>query len=178
MSALNIPKEDSFIFYSVIYNEESHNFGDALDICCDLMGREVDYEVLHPKSNPSVSYYSKEMGNDLSRFIVCFEKKFKRTSLVDFKKKVTALEKENSKDNKRTINIDSGVLSLEQMILATGKPYAHRVYLSEGVYADLSYIFQNGKYCDLPWTYPDYKDQDKLSFFLKMRQLLKTSLTS
>jgi hypothetical protein len=55
------------------------------------------------------------------------------------------------------------------LILATGKGYSHRPYLRDGIYADLTLIYQNRQFCSLPWTYPDYADEKQLEIFGKIR---------
>jgi len=75
-------------------------------------------------------------------------------------------------DGARTVNIDFGVLSLENVILATNKPFAHRVYLTNGVYLDLTYIYQDRTYNKVPWTYPDYAHPEIISFFNLAREVL------
>ena len=83
--------------------------------------------------------------------------------------KATAIEIKKSNDNKRLINIDIGYVAKEQVILATGKPYSHRIYLSEGVHAELVYTFQDKSFKSLPWTYPDYQDEEKIALFNRIR---------
>jgi hypothetical protein len=57
-----------------------------------------------------------------------------------------------------------------RFILATGKNYAHRIYLGKGIYADLTLIFQKGAFRKLPWTYPDYSDPEMLACLMAVRR--------
>ncbi|MCK4785250.1 MAG: DUF4416 family protein, partial [Desulfobacteraceae bacterium] len=66
-------------------------------------------------------------------------------------------------------NIDPGCISPERLILATGKNYVHRIYLSKGIYADLTLIFKKGSFSPLKWTYPDYADPEVIGFFNGVR---------
>ena len=54
---------------------------------------------------------------------------------------------------KRRLNIDPGYIAQAHLILATGKGFSHRPYLRDGIYADLTLIFQDGTFRSLPWTY-------------------------
>jgi hypothetical protein len=72
----------------------------------------------------------------------------------------------------RVVNIDVGCLSLENLQLATGKPFSHRIYLGKGVYSDLTYLFRKKTFEVLPWTYPDYRENEILRFFNLARQTL------
>lgn len=133
-------------------------------------------ETLYPVENPSLDYYAKEMGakDKLMRGITFFKKPQAREKLLEAKLWCQAQEEHRAKDNQRSINLDPGYLALEQLVLATGKKYSHRVYLAQGVYAELCLQFQQGAFKTLPWTYPDYQDPKKLAFFLKMREHLKS----
>ena len=73
-------------------------------------------------------------------------------------------------DDKRQVNIDPGYLSAERFVLATGKNYTHRIYLSKGIFADLTLIFTKGNFHTLPWTYPDYADLRMIRFLKIVRE--------
>jgi len=71
------------------------------------------------------------------------------------------------------VNIDPGYIALEHVILATTKGYAHRIYLKNGIYADLTLIYRDGTYRPLDWTYPDYAEKDTISLFNRWRDYYK-----
>jgi hypothetical protein len=77
------------------------------------------------------------------------------------------------------VNIDPGYLSQAHLILATGKGYTHRPYLRNGIYADLTLIYQGKKFRSLPWTYPDYADEKQLAMLevIRARYLLQLKMT-
>jgi len=80
--------------------------------------------------------------------------------LVDLKIWTVELEARFSDDMaRRQVNIDPGYISIERLVLATGKNNVHRIYLGRGVWADLTLIFQQGEFRPLPWTYPDYASE-------------------
>lgn len=101
-------------------------------------------------------YYYAEMGSPLWRRLLAFTSLISPEDLAAIKVKTNALEKEFAKEGKRQVNIDPGYLTAERLVLATGKNYTHRIYLKDGVYADLTLIYQKGDFRSLPWTYPDY----------------------
>lgn len=115
-------------------------------------------------------YYQQEMGENLLRRFLAVEKLLDAEALPDIKLAANRIEEKFSKDNKRRVNIDPGYLSAAHLILATGKGYAHRPYLRDGIYADLTLIFQDGKYCALPWTYPDYAEEKQKAMFAVIRE--------
>jgi hypothetical protein len=56
----------------------------------------------------------------------------------------------------RRVNIDPGYLSASQLVLASTKPFSHRIYLERGIWAEVTLLFKKGSFTSLPWTYPDY----------------------
>lgn len=117
-------------------------------------------------------YYSKEMGGPLYRTFLSFKPLLQRGRLVEAKLFSNTVENRLAKsDGSRRINVDPGYLTDGQLILATGKNYSHRVYLGEGIFADLTLIYKEGRYQPLPWTYPDYKEAPIQSLLLKMREI-------
>jgi len=115
-------------------------------------------------------YYAREMGWPLHRRFISFEELILPETLVDVKLNTNAMENAFLVDGKRRINIDPGMISAERLILATGKNYIHRVYLSNGIYADLTLLFKRGGFQPLEWTYRDYAEPDMIRFFNELRQ--------
>jgi len=122
-------------------------------------------------------YYAHEMGEGLTRFFAVSLQPRDRSELVAEKMKALLIEKITAIDNRRVINIDPGFLSLEQVVLSTAKPYAHRIFLAPGVFAELTLQFQAGEFHALPWTYPDYSDAQHLELFHFLRSFLRTRET-
>jgi hypothetical protein len=114
-------------------------------------------------------YYASEMGWPLYRQFISFSRLIGPDTLVDIKLLTNTLEQGHLVKTSRTINIDPGYLSLERLILATGKNYIHRVYLNRGIYADLTLVFHAGTFKPLPWTYPDYADERVIRHFNMLR---------
>jgi hypothetical protein len=118
-------------------------------------------------------YYKGEMGKDLSRFFILFEPLLQRDTLLEMKLKTNDIEHLLSTNGKRTVNIDPGYIALEHVVLATTKGYTHRIYLGKGIFADLTFIYNDGTYKPLEWTYPDYSSKDIISLFNKWRDHCK-----
>lgn len=156
------------LFGSFLYSDEldpdflKKNWEDQFGECVKLI----------PGQNPLFQYYSKEMGENLNRFFLLTTKSFPREFLLSTKLQSITWEKRWSENHKRKVNIDIGFLTLENFVLATTKNYSHRVYLGQNIFADLTYIFQKGEFHFLPWTYPDYRDDEKVKFFELGRMFL------
>ncbi len=118
-------------------------------------------------------YYEKEMGPDLVRQWVAFHGLVEPDRLFDFKRTTGLLEKRFLGPNgKRRVNLDPGLLTLHNLVLASTKGFAHRVYLRDGIYAELTLIFQSGKFQPLAWTYPDYQTPVCQEFLMRCRKEL------
>ncbi len=134
----------------------------------EAIGGKVDW-VSPPLFFDRTRYYEKEMGWPLFRRFITFENLIDPEQLVEIKLRTYAIEQNRLAEGKRRINIDPGYISPERLILATGKNFTHRVYLSKGIYADLTLIFQKGSFKPLEWTYPDYAAPDLINIFHGIR---------
>jgi hypothetical protein len=121
-------------------------------------------------------YYEKEMGWPLHRRFISFKILVRPQDIVEIKWKTNTLEKKESQRGKRKINIDPGYVALERLVLATGKNYTHRIYLSKGIFADLTLIFQRGSFSPLAWTYRDYGDPESIDYFNGVRERYKRQI--
>ncbi|HOM06746.1 MAG TPA: DUF4416 family protein [Syntrophales bacterium] len=121
-------------------------------------------------------YYRREMGSDLMRRFFSFGPLMPPETLPDRKIKADLLEADFAVSGNRRVNIDPGYVSNHHLILATGKAFAHRPYLRDGVYADLTLIFREGGFQPLPWTYPDYGSEEVRGVFFSIRQKYRKQL--
>ncbi|MBN2314820.1 MAG: DUF4416 family protein, partial [Sedimentisphaerales bacterium] len=65
-----------------------------------------------------------------------------------------------------------------KLVLATTKNYSHRIYIGNKMYAEVTLIFEKGRWQPLPYTYPDYREQYYFDFFEKVRAQLLEQLKS
>jgi hypothetical protein len=141
-----------------------------------LLGLEQEFGALDFLTEPEpftyTTYYEREMGAGLYRQTIAFLNLLSPEILPDVKLLTNALEQKLAVSGSRRVNIDPGLLSEERLILASGKNFTHRIYLRSGIYADLTLIYQKGRYLSLPWTYPDYQTPRILHFFGALRQKL------
>jgi hypothetical protein len=138
----------------------------------------IDYESeLLPFDH--TAYYAAEFGENLKRRFVAFEELVHPGRLAEIKLLTNALEMEWVVEGKRRINIDPGYVSHSKLVLATTKDHAHRIYLSQGIYAGVTLNFRDGTFRAWPWTYPDYASPTLIAIFNQIRgiyvkQLRKT----
>lgn len=119
-------------------------------------------------------YYDEEMGTGLLRTYATFGDMTAEDELRRMKRVTEQCEAEffYPGTERRRINLDPGVLTAEHLVLASHKRASHRVYLGDRVYAELEFVYRNGTFQPLPWTYPDYRTKAALGFFNEARSLL------
>ncbi len=117
------------------------------------------------------SYYRKEMGEGLVRTFLSFEGLVSQDFLVEAKYQAMDLEEKWKEGGGRRVNIDPGILTAERLVLATTKNFTHRIYLSRGIFADLTLVYARGGFSPLSWTYPDYREDWSLEFWNSVRRM-------
>ena len=125
------------------------------------------------------AYYEPEMGPGLLRQWVAVRDPIRIVELPDFKKYTNKLEKYWADDaGLRRVNADPGYLTDAKVVLATTKDQIHRLYMGSGIYEEVTLHYKRGSgYEPWPWTYPDYRTEAALEFFMKVRTLLRANDT-
>ncbi|MCX7702856.1 MAG: DUF4416 family protein [Planctomycetota bacterium] len=125
-------------------------------------------------------YYTESMGKPLLRKFFSFAPLIAQESLREIKLKTNALEKRFAEDKRfdvtRPVNLDPGILTASRLVLASCKDYSHRIYLGEGVYAEVTLIYRKGEFAPLEWTYPDYRSAEYREYFSKVRSIYLSQL--
>ena len=177
MKAPAIPEKTDYrhppkarIFCGLIYNQQ-------IDITRIFNTLEKQWGTIDfvSRSFPFIytRYYEKEMGPDLLRKFLCFENFIEQDALPALKWAAKRLEQtEMHPSGGRKVNIDPGLLLPDKLVLATTKSCTHRPYLGQGIYADLTLIYQSKSYKPLPWTYPDYAAEEIIQMFNDLRKRL------
>jgi len=128
--------------------------------------------VLYPFDIHS-SYYEREMGCDLIKQFVSFERRIPMDRLPAIKIATNKLEERFARREGerlgRRVNVDPGYMASSKLVLATTKNYDHRIYLGEGIFADLTLRYCHGRFETLDWTYPDYRTDLAQKFFAEVR---------
>ncbi|MCS6875399.1 MAG: DUF4416 family protein [Aquificaceae bacterium] len=115
-------------------------------------------------------YYRPEMGEELYKVFLSLKGFMWRNELKDFKLWAMEWERAYSCHNRRTLNIDPGYVEESHLVLASSKKRGGRLYLGEGVYAEIEYLFVYERFKPLYWTYGDYRDKRVKSFFELVRE--------
>ncbi len=156
-------------------------------LACEGEGGQALLERLERRFGPSdwtspqlpftyTRYYDREMGGPISRCFLSFRELVDPQRLAGIKLETNRLEAELSREGRRRVNLDPGLLSLSRFVLASTKPSAHRIALAEGIHAEVTLIFERGGFRPLEWTYPDYRSPEYLEILNRIRALLKAQL--
>lgn len=116
-------------------------------------------------------YYENEFGKNLFRKFISFKKLIQPSILPKIKIITNRIEKKLSSHTRRQINIDPGYLGLAKLVLATTKDYKHRIYLNQGIYAEITLFYQDKTFKSWEWTYPDYKTPEYIAIFNRIRDI-------
>ena len=118
-------------------------------------------------------YYTPEMGPGLLRKFVTHERLISPDQIAPIKLHTNEMEAELAcqlaASVPRPVNLDPGYLDGSKLVLATTKDYVHRIYLRDGIYAEITLTYKKGSYVPTPWTYRDYATAPYLAFFAQAR---------
>jgi hypothetical protein len=124
-------------------------------------------------------YYEKQMGKNLKRKFLSFQKLIEPESLSAIKLDTNRLEEEIREElniPNRAVNLDPGYLTSASLIMATAKDFSHRIPLQNGIYAHLEFLFGKDEIRVLDWTYPDFRCRGYQDYFLGLRRLYLSQL--
>jgi hypothetical protein len=67
-------------------------------------------------------------------------------------------------------------LQLGKFLLASTKDQGHRIYLRDGIYAEVTLRFEGKEFVPWPWTYADYREPMAREFLRQAREELRVKL--
>ena len=164
------PPDPAFLFIGTLYRKEEC-FSEAREKLKASFG-EIAFQ------SPALpwdysDYYKEELGSPITRAFIFFRNLINPEALAGIKLFTIDLELKLSAGGKRSINLDPGYLTSYQIVLASTKSYAHRVYLGKGIYAEVTLIHRDSRYCPHLFTYRDYASDEYIQIFERARSLLK-----
>jgi hypothetical protein len=119
------------------------------------------------------TYYHATMGLDLRKQFFVFRDLIEPDRLAVIKIQTNAWERELADAGMfaeaRPLNLDPGILVLGKFMLATTKDQSHRIYLRDGIFAEVTLRFHAGAFEPWPWTYADYRQSQVLAFLHEAR---------
>lgn len=114
-------------------------------------------------------YYARSMGLHLKKQFVALAPLAAPEALVERKRASnefeSAMAERGTFSVDRPVNLDPGYLTESKLILASTKDHAHRIFLGQGVFAEITLAYRRHAWQGQPWTYPDYLRSDYHAFF-------------
>jgi len=165
-----IKTQNARLFSAITYPKEV-KWENALAPFCEKYGAiahfygPVDFDQF-------TRYYSDEMGYGLMKTYISFDTLIDRGDLAEIKNFTNNLEQKTARNGNRTINIDPGYITNDKLVLASTKDFYHRIYLSDGIFAEVTLHYRRGRYRKFSWTYNDYFTDGFISFLEKIRSVL------
>ncbi len=142
----------------------------------------IDHRDMQYAFDPLTNYYRDEFGSGLKKQIFSTTDLVGPRDLVDVKIHTNAIEalfaRGPEPSTSRTINIDPGYLNHSKVVLATTKDHAHRLYIDNGIFEEITLNFHRREkgYLANAWTYPDYQMPERLAFFGAVRETYSRQL--
>jgi hypothetical protein len=124
-------------------------------------------------------YYAATMGDDLKKQFLACERLVDPGKLASIKRQTNEWEAEYAAFGRhaesRPLNLDPGYVTPAKLVLASTKDHAHRLYLADGIYAEVTLAYRARAWQPQDWTYPDFRRADYHEFFTSCRELLLNS---
>ncbi|MBP7867603.1 MAG: DUF4416 family protein [Acidobacteria bacterium] len=128
----------------------------------------------------STDYYRDETGDRVDRRFVTFRSLAAPDTLADLKIRTNRLEEGLATSLgspwPRPVNLDPGYVEPAKLVLASTKNFYHRVYLRDGIWAEVTLHFQAGAWRTFPWTFPDFAAETYHGFFREIREQYRREL--
>ena len=122
-------------------------------------------------------YYAESMGTGLKKQLLVFDEMFDPGELAPTKILSNQWEEQYASEfehaESRPLNIDPGYITEAKLVLATTKDRDHRIYLQQGIFAEVTLHFRAKQWTSSRWTYADYQRHDFQEFFTNCRNLLR-----
>lgn len=101
--------------------------------------------------------YYEEIAPELDRVFVSYPGLYKMSDLPGWKLESCAMERESGNGAGRRVNIDPGTIDGARLLLASTKGQAHRVYLKDGIFCEVTLCRRKGHWESFFYTFPDFK---------------------
>ncbi len=148
-----------------VYHQLTDNFGN-IDYTSELL------------PFTSTNYYEAEMGKNIHRQFISFENLIDPGTLAHKKLYTNQVEQTYLAEDttRRRVNLDVGYICLAKLVLASTKDHAHRIYLRDGVYAEITLRYYQKTFQPWEWTYPDYRLPTYIKIFNHIRTIYREQL--
>ena len=116
----------------------------------------------------SLTDYYDGISPTLFRTFVCFAGFYSAGDLPDLKMTTCAVERRSR--TPRCVNLDPGYVNGSRLVLASTKDHAHRIYLRNGIFAEVTLRYRFKKWVSFDYTFPDFASGMYDAFLEKARK--------
>lgn len=166
------------LFFIAAFSSSIELLDKALDTAVEDFGplwrKSPDF-----RFDPYTAYYEPQMGKGLFKTFWAFDWLIDPGELAKIKRRTNCREEEFALSDgerlgvERPLNLDPGYIDLGKLVLASTKDHGHRIYLSRGIFAEITLSFTQKRWQSLPWTYADYQSEGYQRFFDECRDRLR-----
>lgn len=118
-------------------------------------------------------YYEKETGGEILKKFITVEKLINPDKISDIKLKTNKMEEKlagNAGGLSRPVNLDPGYIEPSKLVLASTKNFSHRIYIGKKIWAEVTLVYNKGKWISFDYTFPDHKEDRYHGFFSQVRE--------
>ena len=127
-------------------------------------------------------FYDAAMGTDLLKVLVAFDSLCDPVGLAEWKLTTNQWEIDYANQSQtevpRPLNLDCGYVTQAKLVLATTKDRDHRIYLRDGIFAEVTINYVHKKWAHHRWSYPDYRTDEVAEFATRCRQQVRDAVKS
>ncbi len=152
--------------------------GKVMSVACEFLGEKLgEFDLESPVWEfTQTAYYRGETGENILRKFVSFGDLIDPGELAGIKIITNEMERELAgrldTAYERPVNYDPGIIEPSKLVLASAKNFAQRIYIGNNIWAELTLMYNKGRWQDFIYTYPDYKQEKYHRFFSQVRQKL------
>ncbi len=119
-------------------------------------------------------YYEKETVTEILKKFITVEKLTAPDKIAEIKLKTNKMEVKLAKmantGLSRPVNLDPGYIEPSKLVLASTKNFAHRIYIGKKIWAEVTLVYNKGKWIPFEYTFPDHKEERYHDFFSQVRE--------
>jgi hypothetical protein len=173
-----IKRVESVIAFCAVISRHDQGLSWSIEQLRKIWGCETEYPLEVPFD--AAEYYRAEMGEGVRKWMVAAVEVQDPGKLAQWKVRTGLLEEEFAGrevfTEPRPLNLDPGYISQAKLVLATVKDRDHRIYLCEGIFAEVTLRYLRSGWTDNPWTYRDYQRAELKQFADHCRGRLRNHL--
>ena len=171
------PKEPDKVklFFGILYSDTT--MLEKMILMLEKAHGKLDFRS-KPFNFDITDYYVSEMGSPIYRIFLSFCNLINPNEISSIKVEVCRIEDSISIKGKRKVNLDPGYMDYDKVVLASTKYNGQKVYLDNGIWADLTLFYERGRFHTYAWSFPDFKQGIYDEVFMEIRTIYKTQRRS